>query len=68
MAWVTDVPKLNGRSTSLKYRFLVAMQGSLGIGSNLNHWMDADFALASRMVAIDKEIRATVQQLSLIHI
>jgi alpha-galactosidase len=62
MAWVTDVPNLNGRSTSLKYRFLVAMQGSLGIGSNLNHWMDADFALASRMVAIDKEIRATVQQ------
>jgi len=62
MAWVTDVPNLNGRSTSLKYRFLVAMQGSLGIGSNLNHWTEADFALASRMVAIDKEIRATVQQ------
>jgi len=62
MAWVTDVPNLNGRSTSLKYRFLVAMQGSLGIGSNLNHWTDADFALASRMVGIDKEIRATVQQ------
>ena len=51
MAWVTDVPNLNGRSTPLKYRFLVAMQGSLGIGSNLNHWTDADFALASRMVA-----------------
>ena len=62
MAWVTDVPNLNGRSTPLQYRFLVAMQGSLGIGSNLNHWTDADFALASRMVAIDKEIRATVQQ------
>jgi alpha-galactosidase len=62
MAWVTDVPNLNGRSTPLKYRFLVAMQGSLGIGSNLNHWTDADFALASRMVAIDKQIRATVQQ------
>jgi len=62
MAWVTDVPNLNGRSTSLKYRFLVAMQGSLGIGSNLNHWTDADFALASRMVATDKQIRATVQQ------
>ena len=62
MAWVTDVPNLNGRSTSLEYRFLVAMQGSLGIGSNLNHWTDADFALASRMVGVDKEIRATVQQ------
>ncbi|HUO31471.1 MAG TPA: alpha-galactosidase [Bryobacteraceae bacterium] len=62
MAWVTDVPNLNGRSTPLQYRFLVAMQGSLGIGSNLNHWADADFALATRMVAIDKQIRGTVQQ------
>jgi alpha-galactosidase len=61
MAWVTDVPNLNGRSTSLQYRFLVAMQGSLGVGSNLNHWSDADFALAARMVAYDKEIRGTVQ-------
>jgi alpha-galactosidase len=62
MAWVTDVPNQNGRSTPLQYRFLVAMQGSLGIGSNLNHWTDADFALASRMVGIDKEIRGTVEQ------
>jgi alpha-galactosidase len=62
MAWVTDVPNTNGRSTPLQYRFLVAMQGSLGIGSNLNHWLDADFALASRMVAYDKQIRGTVQQ------
>ncbi len=62
MAWVTDVPNLNGRSTPLQYRFLVAMQGSLGIGSNLNHWKDQDFALASRMVGFDKEIRGTVQQ------
>jgi alpha-galactosidase len=61
MAWVTDVPNLNGRSTPLVYRFLVAMQGSLGIGSNLNHWSEADFALAARMVAVDKEIRDTVQ-------
>jgi alpha-galactosidase len=61
MAWVTDVPNLNGRGTPLAYRFLVAMQGSLGIGSNLNHWTDADFALARRMVGYDKQIRDTVQ-------
>jgi alpha-galactosidase len=61
MAWVTDVPNLNGRSTPLQYRFLVAMQGSLGVGSNLNHWKDEDFSLAARMVAYDKEIRGTVQ-------
>ena len=62
MAWVTDVPNLNGRSTPFQYRFLVAMQGSLGIGSNLNHWTDEDFALASRMVGYYKQIRGTVQQ------
>ena len=33
-AWVTDVPNMNGRSTPLKFRFLVAMQGALGIGAN----------------------------------
>lgn len=65
MAWVTDVPNMNDRSTPLVYRFLVAMQGSLGIGSNLNHWHDEDFALATKMVALYKSIRATVQQGSL---
>jgi alpha-galactosidase len=61
MAWVTDVPNMNDRSTPLKYRFLVAMQGSLGIGANLNHWSPEDFKLATEMVARDKEIRQTVQ-------
>jgi alpha-galactosidase len=62
MAWVTDVPNMNGRGTPLKFRFLVAMMGSLGIGANLNHWSDADFALATQMIGYDKEIRQTVQQ------
>jgi alpha-galactosidase len=61
MAWVTDVPNMNGRSTPLKYRFLVAMQGSLGIGSNLNKWSNEDFDLATKMVSYYKEIRTTVQ-------
>ena len=61
MAWVTDVPNTNGRSTPLKYRFLVAMQGSLAVGSNLNKWSDADFALATKMIAYYKSIRETVQ-------
>ena len=61
MAWVTDVPNMNGRSTPLKYRFLVAMQGSLGIGSNLNKWSNEDFDLATKMVTYYKEIRPTVQ-------
>jgi alpha-galactosidase len=61
MAWVTDVPNMNGRSTPLSYRFLVAMQGALGIGANLNKWSPDDFALATKMIAYYKQIRATVQ-------
>jgi alpha-galactosidase len=61
MAWVTDVPNMNGRSTPLGYRFLVSMQGSLGIGANLNKWAETDFDLASRMIGYYKSIRNTVQ-------
>ncbi len=61
-AWVTDVPNLNGRSTPLKFRFLVAMQGALGIGANLNKWSAEDFALATQMVSTYKSIRETVQE------
>ena len=62
MDWVTDVPNQNGRTTPLKFRFLVAMQGSLGIGSDLNKWSEEDFALATRMVAYYKSVRKTVQE------
>ncbi len=61
VAWVTDVPNLDGRSTPLQYRFLVAMQGSLGIGNNLNKWSEEDFALGTRLTAFYKTIRNTVQ-------
>lgn len=62
MAWVTDVPNMNGRSTPLQYRFLVAMMGSLGIGANLNKWSEADSSQATKMIAYYKSIRATVQE------
>jgi alpha-galactosidase len=62
MAWVTDSPSwVNHRSTSLAYRFLSSMQGSLGIGANLNKWSPDDFALAKKMIASYKSIRETVQ-------
>lgn len=64
-AWVTDVPNTNGRSTPLQYRFLVAMQGALGIGANLNKWSEEDSKLAMQMIALDKRIRETVQSGSL---
>jgi alpha-galactosidase len=62
MDWVTDVPNMNGRSTSLEYRFLVAMNGALGVGANLNHWTPDEFALAQRMIAFYKKIRNAVQE------
>ncbi len=66
MAWVTDSPTwVNQRTLSLEYRFLSSMQGSLGIGANLNKWGPEDFATAKTMVAHYKAIRETVQRGSL---
>ncbi|MBB4153930.1 alpha-galactosidase [Sphingomonas jinjuensis] len=63
MAWVTDSPNwVNGRQTTLPFRFLSAMQGGLGIGTNLNKWQATDFALGKYYVASYKRIRETVQQ------
>jgi alpha-galactosidase len=62
MDWVTDVPNMNDRTTPLKYRFLVAMMGSLGIGANLNKWSEQDLTLATKMVTYYKSIREAVQQ------
>jgi len=62
VAWVTDVPSMDSRSTPLQFRFMVAMQGALGIGNNLNKWSDADFALGKKLTAFYKTIRTTVQQ------
>ena len=61
-AWVTDVPNMNGRSTPLTFRFLVAMQGALGIGANLNKWSAEDSALAAKLVTFYKSVRGTVQE------
>jgi alpha-galactosidase len=66
MAWVTDSPTwVNNRTLSLEYRFLSSMQGSLGIGANLNKWQPEDFDTAKKMVAQYKEIREVVQRGSL---
>ncbi len=66
MAWVTDSPHwLNNRATSLAYRMLSSMQGSLGIGANLNHWSAEDFATAKRLIAAYKEVQTTIVRGSL---
>ena len=62
MAWVTDSPNwYNHRSTSLTYRFLSSMQGSLGIGADLNKWSAEENATARRLIAEYKTIRPLVQ-------
>ncbi|WP_353064419.1 alpha-galactosidase [Tunturibacter psychrotolerans] len=66
VAWVTDSPNwVNNRTTSLNYRFLSSMQGSLGVGANLDTWGPADFETAKTLIAAYKQIRETVQHGSL---
>lgn len=63
MAWVTGSPSgFDHRTLSLQYRFLSAMQGSLGVGANLNKWTPQDFAIAKKMIAQYKVIRPIVQR------
>jgi hypothetical protein len=61
MAGVTDAPHWgNGRTTSLSYRMLSSMQGSLGIGVNLNRWSAEDFSTAKRLIAAYHLVQRTI--------
>ncbi|AKJ09376.1 alpha-galactosidase [Streptomyces incarnatus] len=62
-AWVTDSPntQLNGRVSSLRFRFVSAMAGVLGVGGDLTEWTDEELAEARRWVRLYKEIRPVVQ-------
>jgi alpha-galactosidase len=63
MAWVVDSPHgLNGRATSVAYRMLSSMQGSLGIGGNLNKWTEEDMATAKRLIAAYHQVQKTITQ------
>lgn len=63
MAWVTDVPHwLNLRTTSLTYRLLSSMQGSLGIGANIAKWNDEETATAKRLIAAYHQVQPTIVQ------
>lgn len=64
--WVTDSPDLlNGRRSSLAWRFHVAMGGLLGIGGNLLEWSDEELAEARDLVAAYKRVRPVIQHGSL---
>ncbi len=63
MAWVTDVPSgIDHRTVPLKFRFMVAMSGSLALGVNLNKYSPEDMQASARFVAFYKRIRPTVQR------
>jgi alpha-galactosidase len=60
---MTDSPNwVNNLTTSVEYRFLSSMQGSLGVGANLDKWTPDDFAVAKDMIAAYKQVRETVKQ------
>lgn len=63
-AWVTDSPntQLNDRVSSLRFRFVSAMAGVLGVGGDLTEWTEEGLAEAGRWVALYKEIRPLVQR------
>ena len=66
MAWVVDSPHTmngqKGRTTSVAYRMLSSMQGSLGIGGNLTKWSDEDLATAKRLIAAYHQVQKTITQ------
>jgi len=57
-AWVTDA---EASRVPLRFRFHVAMCGSLGIGANLLRWGLAEQAEATALLAAYKEARQTIQ-------
>ncbi|MFI1731691.1 alpha-galactosidase [Streptomyces acidicola] len=63
-AWVTDSPntQLNGRVSSLRFRFVSAMAGVLGVGGDLTKWSEGELVEAREGVELYKEIRPVVQR------
>jgi len=63
MAWVTDSPHWeNQRATTVAYRMLSSMQGSLGIGANISKWGPEDVATAKRLIAAYKQVQPAIAQ------
>ncbi|MEV2216672.1 alpha-galactosidase [Streptomyces sp. NPDC050997] len=63
-AWVTDSPntQLNDRVSTLRFRFVSAMAGVLGVGGDLAEWTEEELAEARDWVTLYKEIRPVVQR------
>jgi alpha-galactosidase len=66
MQRVPDSPSsLNHRVTSMEYRMLSGMQGSLGLGGDLNKWTPEELATVKTLIAQYKLVRETIQRGSL---
>ena len=62
-SWVTDRPSpLDRDPVSFEFRFLVAMAGVLGIGSDLMAWSEAELAGGAELIALYREVRETVHR------
>jgi alpha-galactosidase len=60
-SWVTDQPdRLDTEPASFEYRFVVAMAGVLGIGSDLLAWTVDQRSRAAELVALYRSIRTTI--------
>jgi alpha-galactosidase len=62
-SWVTDsAGYFDTRPRSLRFRFVTAMAGALGIGADVRAWTVEQRAEAAEWIAWYKEWRATIQQ------
>ncbi|GAB3761213.1 alpha-galactosidase [Microlunatus parietis] len=62
-SWVTDQPdRRDPDPASFEFRFLVAMAGVLGVGSDLLAWTAAERARAAELIKLYRELRPTIQQ------
>ncbi|WP_328645384.1 alpha-galactosidase [Amycolatopsis sp. NBC_00348] len=60
-SWVTDAPGVfDPRPRSLRFRFVTAMAGVLGIGADLSRWNPSQLAEAAALVALYKQIRPVI--------
>lgn len=61
-SWVTDQPDHRDQDpASFEFRFLVAMAGVLGVGSDLLAWTAAQRSRAAELIKLYRELRPTIQ-------
>jgi alpha-galactosidase len=61
-SWVTDSAGLfDTRPRTLRFRFVLAMAGVLGIGADIRAWTADERAEAAEWIALYKRVRGTIQ-------